>query len=81
MAIHITGTSAVTVGTSPRGLRINFNKTFTGDCTIADGSGTLAVITNPAAQSLWEGYGFSGATTVTASATPDITVSILNVKR
>lgn len=78
--VHITSTGAVTVGSSPRGLRINFNAALTGTVTIADTTGTLGIVTNPTAQSYWQGYGFTGATTINASATPEMSVSILNTR-
>ena len=81
--IRITGTTPVTVGgvsgaNGPRGLRITTNNALTGTITVADERGTQAIITNPPVLGAWEGYGFTGITTVTSSNTCDLSVSILN---
>lgn len=79
--IHITAATTTTISTTgPRGVRINVNTALTGTITVADGTGTLAVITNPGVQSSWVGYGFQGTVTVVTNATCDLSVSILNRK-
>lgn len=79
--IHITSSGATTITTtSPRGIRINVNAALTGTITVTDGTGTLAIITNPTVLSSWVGYGFQGTVTVNPNATCDLSVSVLNRK-
>lgn len=79
--IHITSGTTTVSTSSPRGLRINFNLAFTGTVTIADGTGTVGIVTASATvPPAWVGYGLQGTVTIVASTTVDLSVSILNSK-
>lgn len=85
MAVHITGTSATSIsttvpGVAVRGIRLTVNAALTGTYTVTDQTGTIAVITNPAVGGSFVYSGLTSPVTVTASATGDATVSILNVR-
>lgn len=60
------------------GILVQVNAALTGTITVADGGVTKAVITNPGVGNMFKYYGFSGAVTITSSATCDVTVSVLN---
>lgn len=72
---HITTTAATTVGKDIRNLLVTINATLAGTVTIADSVGTVAIITNPTVGTFYEYWDLSGAVTVTASATCEITVN------
>lgn len=75
--IYITTTAPATID-RVNGILITVNAALTGTITVADAGVTKAVITNPAVGNAFRYYGFAGAVTVTASATCDVSVSVLN---
>lgn len=75
MRLHVTASGSAAVCTGARKLIIQSNKALTGTITLADGAGTVAVITDPAVGSMFEYWSLTGAITVNPSATCDITVS------
>ena len=77
---YITASGSTTVAAGADGLLVQVNTALTGTITLAAGSTTFAVITNPIAgdQFRYAGLRGAGAITVNPSGTTDITVSFLN---
>lgn len=74
-AVHLTGSSSGEFAGSSFLFRIVLNKVAAGAITVADGSGTLAVIAaSTPAQSLEYGCVTNGDLTVTCAGVEDITV-------
>jgi hypothetical protein len=93
MAKHITASGAVVVASNAQAILIQVNTAITGSDTITvtnggstqygTSSGTIAIITAPAAgtQFKYSGLAQQGAISVNPSTTCDITVSILEALR
>jgi hypothetical protein len=73
---YVTAASAATISAAgAKKLLITVNTALTGTITVADSSGTIAVITNPTVGSFYQYWDLTGPVTVTPSATCDITVN------
>lgn len=79
MAKNITTTAATTIATQAGAILIQNNKALTGTITVVVGGVTIATITDPAVGNVFRygGLAGQGAVVVTASATCDITVTVL----
>jgi len=73
--ITASGASTPFIGSSPKVL-VQVNGALTGNIIVADGTTTVATITNPTVGSQYEYWNFGTSVVITPSALCDITVNV-----